>query len=143
MYFRPAVPDAATHLFCRDRSPAAVPAPAQKAQLAKLAATVCIVLRWRNFMKPKAVNAFDILIASINYVVISYALSNMAMLFRFNLLFVLFFASEIWVAGNYWNRISSVIQNRWISSALLALCFIAHIVVLYFGGHVVGALIPF
>ena len=94
-------------------------------------------------MKPKAVNAFDILIASINYVVISYALSNMAMLFRFNILFVLCFASEVWVAGNYWNRISSVIQNRWISSALLALCFIAHIVVLYFGGHVVGAVIPF
>ena len=52
-------------------------------------------------MKPQIANWIDIFIESINYVVISYALSNMAMLFQNNPLFILFFASEIWVMNKY------------------------------------------
>ena len=47
----------------------------------------------------------EILIESVNYIIINYALSNMAMLFRSNPLFILFFASEIWTFGNYWKKV--------------------------------------
>ena len=50
-------------------------------------------------MKTKASKYLEIVIESINYIIISYALSNMAMLFQSNPLFILFFASEIWVIG--------------------------------------------
>ena len=53
-------------------------------------------------MKEKRTNWMDLFVESINYILITYALSNMAMLFQHSVLFVLFFASEIWVMGNYW-----------------------------------------
>ena len=42
----------------------------------------------------------EILIESVNYIIINYALSNMAMLFR-AIRFYPIFASEIWTFGNY------------------------------------------
>ena len=42
-------------------------------------------------MKTKASKYLEIVIESINYIIISYALSNMAMLFQSNPLFILFF----------------------------------------------------
>lgn len=55
-------------------------------------------------MKSKAVKWLDIVIESINYIIVNYALSNMAMLFQSSLLFILFFASEVWVTTNYWSK---------------------------------------
>lgn len=47
---------------------------------------------------------FDLFVESINFILINYALSNIAMLFKANMLFILFFASEIWLIGNYWKK---------------------------------------
>lgn len=94
-------------------------------------------------MKIKVSAAFDILIESVNYVVISYALSNIAILFRTNLLYILFLASEIWITGNYWQRVYAITQNKWIASLLLALCFTIHIGIIFFFGHVVETAAPF
>ena len=55
----------------------------------------------RDDMKEKIGMWLDLGIGSLNYILINYALSNMAMLFRSHWLFILFFASEIWV----WNGI--------------------------------------
>ena len=65
----------------------------------------------------------EILIESVNYIIINYALSNMAMLFRGNPLFILFFASEIWTFGNYWKKVSKITGNKAVSIILLIVCF--------------------
>ena len=50
-------------------------------------------------MKSSASKFLEIVIDSINYIIISYALSNMAMILNSNPVFILFFASEIWFMG--------------------------------------------
>ena len=85
----------------------------------------------------------DIIVESINYVVISYALTNMAFLFSASLFFILFFASEIWVAGNYWRKVNELTDSKVITAILLLLCFIVHVAMVYFIGRVSGTVIPF
>ena len=51
-------------------------------------------------MKTKVSNYLALIAWSVNYVIISYALSNMAMLLRRSPLFILFFASEVWIMGD-------------------------------------------
>ena len=85
----------------------------------------------------------DIIVDSINYVIISYALTNMAFLFRTSLLYILFFASEIWVAGNYWRKVKELTESKIITTILLFLCFVIHMAMIYFMGRVWGSVIPF
>lgn len=94
-------------------------------------------------MKTKASKYLDIVIESINYIIISYALSNMAMLFQSNPLFILFFASEIWVIGNYWRKVYDMVKNKILAVVLLIICFAIHIGIVYFIGRVVGTVVPF
>ena len=86
---------------------------------------------------------FEIVVVSINYVIISYALTNMAFLFRASPLYILFFASEIWVAGNYWRKVKELTESKVITAILLLLCFIVHVAMVYFIGRVSGTIIPF
>lgn len=85
----------------------------------------------------------EILIESVNYIIINYALSNMAMLFRSNPLFILFFASEIWTFGNYWKKVSKITGNKAVSIILLIVCFFIHIGIIYWVGPVSGNVVPF
>lgn len=94
-------------------------------------------------MKMKASKYLDILIESINYIIINYALSNMAMLFQSNPLFILFFASELWIMGNYWRKVYDVTKNKILTAVLLIICFVIHISIVYFVGRVVGNVVPF
>lgn len=94
-------------------------------------------------MKTKASKYLEIVIESINYIIISYALSNMAMLFQSNPLFILFFASEIWVIGNYWRKVYDMVKNKILAVVLLIICFAIHIGIVYFIGRVVGTVVPF
>ena len=94
-------------------------------------------------MKGKITNWFDIFVESINYIIINYALSNMAMLFQHNFLFILFFASEIWVMGNYWRKVYETTKSKVGSVILLIVCFLLHIGIVYFVGRIVGDIIPF
>lgn len=57
-------------------------------------------------MKRKASKILEIIIHSINYILISYALSNVAMLLKASQIFILFFAMEkrhfhIWIDNYY------------------------------------------
>ena len=56
----------------------------------------------------------EIVIESVNYIIISYALSCMTFLFRTDWLFVLFFASEIWLLSKYFAALNKLTkeQNR-------------------------------
>ena len=94
-------------------------------------------------MKTKASKYLEIVIESINYIIISYALSNMAMLFQSNPLFILFFASEICVIGNYWRKVCDMVKNKILAVVLLIICFAIHIGIVYFIGRVVGTVVPF
>lgn len=94
-------------------------------------------------MKPKMLKWFEVFIESVNYIIINYALSNMAMLFQNNLLYILFFASEIWVMGGYWRRIYEMTTSKLVSVMLMLGCFAVHIGMIYFVGCVVGTVIPF
>ena len=94
-------------------------------------------------IKMKVSKYLDIVIESINYIIINYALSNMAMLLQSNPLFILFFASEIWVMGNYWRKVCDIIKNKILTAILLIVCFVIHIGIVYFVGRVVGSVVPF
>lgn len=94
-------------------------------------------------MKAKASKWLDVSIESINYLIVNYALSNMAMLLKNNPIFILFFASEIWVMGNYWRKIYDLTKNKVISTVLLIVCSGIHIGMVYFIGHIVGEIVPF
>ena len=91
-----------------------------------------IVLKW-----------LDIFIESVNYILIHYALSNMAMLLKRNALYILFFASELWLMTKYWKRLCKLTENKLISTVLLIGCFAIHIGMLYFVGRIVGTVVPF
>lgn len=94
-------------------------------------------------MKRKTSKIPEIIIYSINYILISYALSNMSMLLKASPIFILFFASEIWVMGVYVNKIQEITENRVLSWILLAVCFALHIGMVYFIGRVLGDIVPF
>lgn len=94
-------------------------------------------------MKATVSKYLEILIESVNYIIINYALSNMALLFRSNPLFILFFASEIWMFGNYWKKMDRLTANKATSSILLIVCFFIHIGAIYWIGRVSGDVIPF
>ena len=94
-------------------------------------------------MKSSASKFLEIVIDSINYIIISYALSNMAMILNSNPVFILFFASEIWVMGNYWLMICELTKSKFFSVILLIVCFAIHIGMVYFIGRIVGDIVPF
>ena len=94
-------------------------------------------------MRSRSSKFLEILIESVNYIVINYALSNMAMLFQRNLFFILFFASEVWVMGNYWRKVYEITKNKFVSAILIVVCFMIHIGIVYFVGRIVGDIIPF
>ena len=93
-------------------------------------------------MKRDMRKGFEIFVESVNYIIINYALSNMALLFQHNLLYILFFASEIWVMGNYWRRVYEMTKSKAFSAILLIVCFVLHIGMTYFVGHIVGKIEP-
>ncbi len=88
-------------------------------------------------------NKAEVLIESLNYVLIQYALSNMAFLFRANLLFVLFFASDFYVTGVFFNRLCARTGSRLAAVGVLLLCFAAYAALLWFAGRVSGTVVPF
>ena len=83
-------------------------------------------------MKRKMSTILEILIYSLNYILISYALSNVSILLKASPIFILFFASEIWVMGVYMNKIQEVTEKKVLSWILLAVCFALHIGMVYF-----------
>lgn len=94
-------------------------------------------------MKPKPSKYLELLIVSINYIIISYALSNMAMLFQRDPLFILFFASEIWVMGCYWHKVCAAVRHKLCAAILLIACFAIHMGMVYWIGRIVGTVVPF
>ena len=94
-------------------------------------------------MKSKVIKILDIVVHSINLLLINYALSNMMALFQSSLLYILFFTSEIWVFAQYRKSIETLDNSKTLANLLLVICAAIEIGLLYFIGIVSGKLVPF
>ena len=94
-------------------------------------------------MKTKVYQWLEVAVLSVNYILISYALSNLTMLLRTHPLFILFFFFFVCVIAGYWRRTEKLTGSRVLSAALLVVCFAAHLAMVYFFGRVVGEIVPF
>lgn len=94
-------------------------------------------------MKKQLAKAVEIGVETLNYWVISYALSSMTMVFRADWLFVLFFASNVWLIGRYYDRTAAVLDSRKWAVPVCALAFAAFVLFVYRVGQVQGSVMPF
>ena len=94
-------------------------------------------------MKQQLAKAVKIGVETLNYWVISYALSSMTMAFRADWLFVLFFASNVWLIGRYYEAIVAALNSRKWAVLVCALAFAAFVLFVYRVGLVQGSVIPF
>ena len=85
----------------------------------------------------------EIVIESINYIIINYALSCMTFLFRTDWLFIPFFASEIWLLSKYFVNLNKLTKNKIISGAVWICSLIIVGLLMYFVGYVDGTPVPF
>ena len=85
----------------------------------------------------------EIVIESVNYIIISYALSCMTFLFRIDWLFILFFASEIWLLSKYIATLNKLTKSKIVSGAVWVCSLIIVGFLMYFVGYVDGTLVPF
>ena len=85
----------------------------------------------------------EIVIESINYIIINYALSCMTFLFRTDWLFIPFFASEIWLLSKYFVPLNKLTKNKIISGAVWVCSLIIAGFLMYYIGYVDGTLVPF
>lgn len=85
----------------------------------------------------------EIVIESINYIIINYALSCMTFLFRTDWLFIPFFASEIWLLSKYFVVLNKLTKNKIVSGAVWVCSLIIVGILMYYIGYVDGTLVPF
>ena len=94
-------------------------------------------------MKQTVNKWLEVAVESINYVLISYALSNMALVLRQNPLSILFFASEVWLMSKYWQSVFRLTQRKAVAALLLVACFLIQIALVVFVGRFMGDVVPF
>lgn len=94
-------------------------------------------------MKTPSKRWTEIVVESINYIIISYSLSCMTLLFRTNWLFILLFASEIWLLSKYFAALNKLTKNKIISGAVWVCSLIIVGFLMYFFGYVDGTPVPF
>ena len=75
-------------------------------------------------MNQKISRTLEVLIESINYLILSYALTNMVLLFWRHWLFIFFFASEFWLMDRYLKRLQALTGSKVVSAAVWILCFL-------------------
>lgn len=85
----------------------------------------------------------EIVIESINYIIINCALSCMTFLFRTDWLFIPFFASEIWLMSKYFVALNKLTKNKIVSGVVWVCSMIIVGFLMYYIGYVDGTLVPF
>lgn len=94
-------------------------------------------------MKEKVSKVVDVLIEVINYIVISFALSSVAMSLWAKWISILFFYSNAWLTINLRKRLKEVIGNGVIAEIICWGSVAAFIAIVYFVGYVKGTVVPF
>lgn len=88
-------------------------------------------------MKLSKNSAVELLVESVNYIIIHYALSNLLGLLRAHPIWILLFASQIWVTVRYWNTARARSQSIWLALVLLV-CIGANLALLHFVGYAIA-----
>ena len=89
-------------------------------------------------MKLSKNNAVELLVESVNCIILHYALSNMPGLLRAYPIWILLFASQIWVTVRYWSTSRVRTQSSWLASVLVVVCIGANLALLHFVGHAIA-----
>ena len=89
-------------------------------------------------MKLSKNNAVELLVESVNCIIIHYALSNMLGLLQVHPLWILLFASQIWVTVRYWNTARARSQSIWLALVLQLVCIGANLALLHFVGYAIA-----
>lgn len=88
-------------------------------------------------MKLSKNSAVELLVESVNYIIIHYALSNLLGLLQAHPIWILLFASQIWVTVRYWNTARARSQSR-LALVLLLVCIGANLARLHFVGYAIA-----
>lgn len=94
-------------------------------------------------MKLSKNNAVELLVESVNCIILHYALSNMLGLLQVHPLWILLFSSQIWVTVRYWSTARARSRSSWMAWMLLLICTAVHLALFYFIGRAVGEVVPF
>ena len=94
-------------------------------------------------MGTKVKKAVDITVESINFIIISYALSSVAMSFRESWIYILFFAYNVWLIGRYYDTVNKVTKSKIITGILCAVCLLIFCLMVYFVGYIDGEITQF
>ena len=89
-------------------------------------------------MKLSKSSAVELLVESVNYIIIHYALSNLLGLLRAHPIWILLFASQIWVTVRYWNTAHARSQSSWLALVLQLVCIGANLALLHFVGYAIA-----
>ena len=89
-------------------------------------------------MKLSKNNAVELLVESVNCIIIHYALSNMLGLLQVHPLWILLFSSQIWVTVRYWSTARARTHSSWLASVLVVVCIGANLALLHFVGYAIA-----
>lgn len=85
----------------------------------------------------------EILIETINYVIISYALNCVMIVFQTHWLWILIAAAKIWLFSNFFISLNGLTKNRIVSLAFLTCGLVGTCLLIYFIGYIEGNLVSF
>ena len=94
-------------------------------------------------MKEKCKKGVEIVVESVNFIIITYALSSVSMSLRSSWVYILFFESNVWLITMYCNTINKTVKNRLITTVLCLACIIIFCVIVYYFGYIDGQLVRF
>lgn len=93
-------------------------------------------------MKSNSSKTLEVVIASLNFMTISYALSSIMISFKTSWIYILFFASNVWVISEYWKTLKQTTGNKIVASTVLVCSFLVICLVIYFVGYIDGVITP-
>lgn len=94
-------------------------------------------------MKEKWKKGIEIIVESINFIIITYALSSMAMSFRTSPVYILFFASNVWLIGRYGTQLKKATGSWLLTAIIFCLSFGVFCLITYFAGYIDGNIVQF
>jgi hypothetical protein len=84
----------------------------------------------------------DITVESISFIVVSYLLLNAMYAFRANIVWVLFFATNVWLIQKYWQTLRKSLGNRIAAIVVTAISLLILAVVFLWIGYLPIGLMP-
>ena len=94
-------------------------------------------------MRSRLSKGLEILVESINALVLTYVLSSMAFSFQRNVVFILFFACDIWVLGRCWETLRRLTGSPWKAAAVFGVNFLVFCLISWRLGYIQGTLVSF